>query len=64
MGLRLNQLETLNAINLNEDILRAFGESSLAVARPWKPTNTVRGSACFPKSKWFRIRYDPRSLRT
>ena len=33
-GLRLNQLDTLSELSLNEDILRAFGESSLAEARP------------------------------
>ena len=34
MGFRLNQLDTLSELSLNEDILRAFGESSLAEARP------------------------------
>ena len=34
MGFRLNQLDTLSELSLNEDILRAFGESPLAEARP------------------------------
>ena len=34
MGFTLNQLDTLSELSLNEDILRAFGESSLAEARP------------------------------
>ena len=34
MGFRLNQLDTLSELSLNEDILRAFGESSLAEANP------------------------------
>ena len=33
MGFRLNQLDTLSELSLNEDILRAFGESPLAEAR-------------------------------
>ena len=34
MGFKLNQLDTLSELSLNEDILRAFGESPLAEARP------------------------------
>ena len=33
IGFRLNQLDTLSELSLNEDILRAFGESPLAEAR-------------------------------
>ena len=38
MGFRLNQLDTLSELSLNEDILRAFGESSLAESIGAYPT--------------------------
>ena len=65
MDFRLNQLDTLSELSLNEDILRAFGESSLAEARPWKPTNTVRGSCTDPTAvtRWKALRVGSSATR-
>ena len=58
MGFRLNQLDTLSELSLNEDILRAFGESSLAEARPEarepiqrRRLPPVPNSKCFPRRR-------------